>query len=526
MQQFNDRWDKLQTLRCNPLNEIEMLCSDISGSVQLSEVERTAGFDPGAETITHRFGGTDEKVRYSFDLARMLEDGALPITLGLSKNVMDMLADAAKTIAPFARFWSLSLLLRTRREKDINEWFDRARLASLAQDDVDKLLQFFLPALMQAIDQDGNGGRKRWGQQDIPGTLLNHIPELLSRLCIRLGSAQLEQLFEIGCKLYNSPVCREQIGLYAPVHSLFKRLLGAMPQDLLVAKLPALLSLPMPGEANFSVVSTENWVEPFWHVDLEKSTRLDDITDRSALDMAVGKLVWLIKTRADDIRARASVRLAHIYEIGVLSDDQARDYGEALWSQVDPSTGLPSHTGMLYHAFLDLPEPEVGMAKAALRTLMLKAEFPQAVRQEIGENGKPKTLYHSGSSVREHIQSLGGASLGLFHDDPIAQQLIDWTPEEAAVLLSKLTTWWNNDKLGLQDRFAFFGDNRGSAEDVLRLLSTIILPRLSSADKTTKKNASDLIDDMQQMGLNVPKLCQHYWRWGSLSLIAWPKSCI
>ncbi len=110
IQQFSDRWDKLQSFRCNPLNEMELMWSSLAGAaVPPPSVQQVVEFDPGRVTVTRRLGGNDDRMRYAFNLIRMLDDLAFPVTLGLSSNMRDALVESAKVIAPYAHLWSLSV---------------------------------------------------------------------------------------------------------------------------------------------------------------------------------------------------------------------------------------------------------------------------------------------------------------------------------------------------------------------------------------------------------------------------------
>ena len=511
--QYRDRWEKLGTYRCNPWSEIELLQAVVSGPrpTLKPEEEIKKEFDPGRVTVTHHFpsGFPISVFRPAFAFLRMLEEGALPIRCGAV--IMIDAANSAKWIAPFAPLWSLSSVIRTGKDKEIKEWFDRVHVASLTQEEVDHLNHLFTNSLIQAI-RDLVGSPQQIG---LPRTSFSHrqvmlLPELLSRLCFRFSVEQLDELFKLTMNVYKLPLFRQYHFLHDCVYVLFKRLLYAMPQSEVLQRIPELLSLPIPTEEGFEVSETQMWREPFIYIEWLEDTRLGSDFDRSAWFAPIAKLVRVVKDGSPEARKRAALRLAKLHEIDGLTSEESEAFGKALWSRINSDKGLPSDTGFDYDfAFLRLPEAKVGMAKENFRKYLLSMDFPRVVRHSTTPGEKRSKSVGIGSQDNHYVREWLGGTVPLFpRNDEEKQRFVDWIPEEAIQLLGKAVAWWDDEKEELQDErtigfFNIAGILREQFTGLVRLMSEVILPRLADVDEGTKALAERLLSEMEQSGICV-----------------------
>ena len=147
-------------------------------------------------------------------------------------------------------------MIRTGKDKELKEWFDRVRIATLT-----------------------------FSQRQV-----TIISEMLSRLCFRFSIGQLDQLFKLTLDMYKLPIFRQQYNLHGCVNNLFERVLYAMPQPDLLQKIPELLSLPIPTENGFEVSKPQMWSEPFTYIEWLEDTIIDPDFDRSAWFAPIAKI--------------------------------------------------------------------------------------------------------------------------------------------------------------------------------------------------------------------------------------------
>jgi hypothetical protein len=473
---YRDRWDKLETYRCNPYNEIELLASVVNGKrpcyIPQNREIINEGFDPGTTMVGYEVSPSLPIFEFlpSVAFLRMFEEGAVPTKCGYVSMFPNAVVNAAKWIAPYAPIWSFSFMVRASsmgmvgfgRKEGIWELFDRVRIATLAQDKVDYLNQICVNSLIQAIRHlEGDPQQINSPEMSFSRSQVEIQSEFLSRLCFRFSNERLDQLFKLALDMYRLPLFCQDPFLHGYVDALFKRLLLAMPQSGILQRIPELLSLPIPMEMGFEVDMPPLWHEPFGYINWFEDKKLDHNFDRSAWSAPIAKLIRIVKDGDPEKRKRASERLSKIHEIDEgLTDEESDAFGEALWSEIG-QTGLPSNTGAYNVVFLHLPEPKEGMAKENFRNYLLSTDSP-------------------------NIQEWLGGTVPLFsQNEEEEQKFVDWTMEEVTQLLKKADTWRNEENTAVQ------------------LMAKVILPRLADADEETKALAGRLLSDMGQSGFCV-----------------------
>ncbi|KAF5437244.1 SIR2-like domain-containing protein [Candidatus Methanophagaceae archaeon] len=501
--QYRDRWEKLGTYRCNPFPEIDRLELVLNGPhpSPKPEKETKKAFDPRRMTVTRhmRSDGRISVFLPAFAFLRIFEEGAVPMKCGRYNMFSDAVVNSAKWIESFAPLWSLSSMIRTGKDKELEEWFDRVRIATLTQDEVDHLNHIFINSLTQAIRHlTGNPEQIGLAGTSFSQRQVTIISEMLSRLCFRFSIGQLDQLFKLTLDMYKLPIFRQQYILQGCVDNLFERILYAMPQSEILQRILELLSLPIPTEMGFEVSDHQRWSDPFNHIKWLEDTKLDPDFDRSTWVGPIANLVRVVKDGTDEARERAAVRLERLYEIDGLTSEENEAFGKALWSKINRNTDLPSAIRFYDSAFLNLPETEAGIAKENFRKYLLSKDFPRVVQRSISI-GSPENRY-----IREWLSG----TIPLFAQNEEEQKFVDWTTDEVTQLLKKADGWWNDEKEDLQDEFI---NKHSSIADTVRahfsglveLMAGVILPRLADADEETKTLAGRLLSEMEQSGFCV-----------------------
>jgi hypothetical protein len=510
---YRDRWEKLGTYRCNPFPEIDRLELVLNGShpSPKPEKETKKEFDPGRMTVTHhiQFDWSISGFLPAFAFLRMFEEGAVPMKCGIFNMFSDAVVNSAKWIESFAPLWSLSSMIRTGKDKELKEWFDRVRIATLTQDEVDHLNHLFINSLTQATRHlAGNPEQIGLAGTSFSQRQVTIISEMLSRLCFRFSIGQLDQLFKLTLDMYKLPIFRQQYILHGCVDNLFERILYAMPQSEILQRILELLSLPIPKEMGFEVSVHQRWSEPFNHLKWLEDTKLDPDFDRSTWVGPIANLVRVVKDGTDEARGRAAVRLGKLHEIDGLTIEENDAFGKALWSRINPNTGLPSAIGFYDFVFLNLPETEAGVAKENFRKYLLSKDFPRVVQRSITPNGKQSKSASLGSPENRYIREWLGGTIPLFAQNEEEQKFVDWTTDEVTQLLKKADGWWNDEKEDLQDEFinrpySIADTVRAQFSDLVELMADVILPRLADAEEETKTLAGRLLSEMEQSGLCV-----------------------
>ncbi|MBF0611878.1 MAG: SIR2 family protein [Magnetococcales bacterium] len=290
-------------------------------------------------------------------------------------------------------------------------------------------------------------------------TRLRVAVELLSMLTPRLPVGIINTLLERACGYYKSDLFRRHPWLTTELGHLFKRALKALPVSERLRHVPTLAALPIPGRCGFSVADENDWPDPFHHwptMSLNAAPSVD-------IEKPVQEL--LSAMAEGETRERATLRLVHLYELGLLSTHQQGKFADALWDrQLLADNGMPAHTTIFDWAFLSMPEPEDGYAERAFRSayleprptaqkeiqkslVMLGRAVGQEQRTERGFRLSQKDEFHISELIRSWFSSgldfpsssefMGGARMAQMRNDDleaIGSLISAFTlPEETAI---------------------------------------------------------------------------------------------
>lgn len=510
------RREQLQSYGGDPVTEVDKLERTLVGPPPslLQPSERVMrGFDTGSERVTVSFpsGLNVRPVLPAFAFLRMLEDGGLPLRCGTLDMFPATIKICSEWIEPYSPSRSLNTAVRGASIDDVYQRFDRTFVATLPMNRLYRLFDTFFNSLVQSArrllsnSQEVSLHRTSFSQRQVRA-----MAELLSRLSIRSSHEQLARLFDLAKQMYESPLFQRHNWLHDHVGSLFRRILSsAMPRQEILQRVPELLALPIPGDSGFSVSTPEMWVEPFTYVDWDRDEKLEDNFDRSSWTASIANLLRIVRHGEAEARKRAAVRLERIYDIQGLTDEESRDFGEALWSRTDDKTSLPSDTTFYLHAFLRLPEPETGRAKENFRQLMLSSNFRQVVTRFTYEDGREGVTTSPSLSPDPYRLYLHASTIPLFPESEEREKLIDWTLEEANAFLQKMIDYWDEEKEALRPMIASSVDSfvtRGFVQryrDWLRVMAEIVLPKIATADERTQDTARRLLTELEQSGVSV-----------------------
>ena len=424
----------------------------------------------------------------------MIEEGALLIRSRNNTFNSKTLINAAKNIAPFAPLWSFVTLFRVHADKELKEKFDRVQIASMKIEEVNNFYRLIYPAISKRLDEIK--------EKQAIDKLLSLLCEIASRLCFRLKTEQIVELYELSIDMHTLLIFQQIYILNDSLKSLFKRVFYAMPQDEILKKIPELLSLPFPNENKHQHF---DYVEPMEEIEWYKNYKLDPSFDRTSWSEPINILIDNIKNGNQDIRIMSFQRLAKIFNINGINDDEKIKFAEALWSRINPNTGLPSDSSDCSCNYLLLPEIEKGKAKERFIKLILSSDFGRIIHNEITPDGKNHVAISSKQD--DYIFELIYGTVNPIGKDQIVKlKLVDWTSEQSYILLEKIIGLWEDEKIIFKSRkrTSFFNTDyelKRHFEELLWLMAEVILPRLKETSK--QDLATCMLKEMMESGVNV-----------------------
>jgi hypothetical protein len=256
-----------------------------------------------------------------------------------------------------ADYLRLLRVVQAGKDDFLERTFGRIQVARLGEDRVAFLRKTLNGALDYSLEQ------LKW-REGFADTLWSRraatYTELLSRLAVRLGAEQAQDLFLRGLS-YARDHRWKTPELFAPLAHLLERAFSAIPPRLRARFITEVIQFPLPEEERIVGPFDRDWPE-------SAEWLPESLMSRPSPDFAFAERVAVLidKTRRSEAatRARTVLRLAHLFSAGALTSEEATSFGEALWARKDSEGELPADTNLYSHMFLLLPSPDKVSARA------------------------------------------------------------------------------------------------------------------------------------------------------------------
>lgn len=512
--QYRNRWDRLVIHKCNPWQEIEKFQFILKQepSAESSGHSTEIGFDPGKQTETYHLFSQSKVISTfpAFALVRIFENVGLPINCGRMAMFPEEILTASKWIEPYASPWAISLMIRTGKEREVGEWFNRSRIASMTNNQINSLFNLLITSLKQSLKVIDKSDMESIRGESYSILQIKITSELLSQLAFRFSQDQVDELFEITNQLYLKNIKNQIIDFNDPINHLYKRIFYSMTDSAISEKLENLLDLPIFTRAEGQHPGMDHLKDPFFFIFWEDNTIIPESL-RLNLTSKINQLLDIAESGQSYERVKAIERLRKLYPHG-LSEVETEQFGKVLWSRCDPATGLPLDTNLTNASFLYLPESEPGISRKKVEHYLTSTEIPRIITHTFSADGKTIVKAFSGSSsinydnFEEYIQDWVRATKPIhIKEEDIDKNFIDWTSNDAYNLLLKIKKMWDEDKstiINYRDNSDGFDIIKSYLDQeikgILELLRTVILPRISKFEKPEGKQIfKQLVDEIE-----------------------------
>jgi len=504
---YEGRLYKLNAYLCNPYNEIEPLKSKLTEDKPpiKPSTETKKAFDPGRITTTEHF-----YMRYSelkiispaFNFLRMLEDGAVPLKCGIVNMWSETVINASKWLRYSSPLFSILSFLRTGKSKEdiADKFFSRLIIATLEENELKSLVNIFIPAWKQSIEDVESFSKANINSYSFPVITFKILSEIISRLCFRLSKKQINDIYKTVTHLYLSPIFSQYFPFYERITKLIKRLLYSMSNEEILQKLPELLSLPVVGE-DFQLpdnIWSSQFPEPFNYVNIKKSEVSKEILKKLITPQwhrSVEKLIEIVKNGKVEARKRAITRLSKLDDVDLLTENEKKRFSKALWKKIDPQKKLPKNTGLTDSEFLFLTMPNSKKIKDKFKEHLINYTIQPF-------NGVPNT------SLNNFLNSLCTGTKPLILKDKSKKNLyIDWNAKEVSCLFEKIISWWDKEKNKLKKyleppwKGMFSNEIQKAVYRIFYVLNDVIFPRLKP-NKTKLRQINNFFEDTKTLGFH------------------------
>ena len=382
--------------------------------------------DPWAEFRDHEeavVGSRPEEKRRPFDLGKMTGEGQTFSSLAYHRALaalramrfvevvgapsvfsVNLLRRAAEALQPYSPEWTSALAVRCATGdagRQFSGTLSRWRIAFMAPESAHSLAEAQRRTIALALEKlqgsgDTSESRMLWSQR------LEAAMEALSRFVLRLEPAEVASVLQLARSLYSDPLIRSRIFLGEALGNLLRRSWEALPGSLKAQHALDLLRLPIVGVDDFTVDSQNHFTDPgYVIIDAATPVRGGPAPARSEeTESAWVEVVHLVDKAlgaGGTARERAAVRLAVLSRWQGLTSEERRRLAGALWDFGLDCDGLPRDADLHPWVFLELPEPEPGLAEKHLRGVWVRSSSWEEESRESLE----KVLADAGAAVEQ-----------------------------------------------------------------------------------------------------------------------------
>jgi len=478
----NRRWEKIGRLGCDPWERAERMGEELPRGVSTAvETKKLFDIDQYRTTFRHRTGDRESD---ALQFLRAVEDSAIPYRCGMNAQYGKSIAAAAVIVGGRCPLKALSTLARSGQRESIEDVFNKRRIRSWPSETIERLFELAASAMEQALELADEREASRPSR--LEGTMAYRVAtacgQILSRLLIRIDGDQRRKVLDLSCRAFRSPLFRISIGAHEHLHDMFRRLLSQVDDEDIDAYLSLLFELPiLDSERGFDVSFYGRWPEPTRYLGLSSAQKAQ--TKFSPEPQMVERLVRLVGEGSEISRPIAASRLDALFALGLLDEETALRFGEAIWSRINEHNGLPADLDYNLHAYLRLPSPPDVDVPGVLHLFLLNCDLPPATGLIVLPEGAP--------IERERKTE----SLGPFHDlvsqvrniskypgrtDP-EHTYIEWTPMEALEHFSRVYSWVDQNVPDLRELASFVVNEHRIREllsDLAELIGFVLLPEI------------------------------------------------
>ncbi len=417
---------KYREARADPWDEIHWLGREIV-DMQRDRVAATRpripSFDPGSYVVPGRkFYGTAKAFPDSETLW-LSEVVGIPLRLGHTDVLASKFASASLSSLQDddLRLWWLVRSAANGQLEAVKEHFSRTSVARMSRETVEELVDRIMPAVrfLASRVEYSTGNRVSQGSM-ARATMAADLLEVLSFLSSRCNSDQALRLIAFAAALSEE----EEISSpksFPNLAALIARSIRAVKPSKRSDLCLTVLKLPLARETKRTMKETVNWSAVLENVDRSdwrKATRTSEWS---------GVIERLLRAIGDGechlSRTDAIHRLFEAREAMLLTDEEDREFGKAIWGHLNPD-GTPKASNFLPHVYRLLPGADEHNVEGIYRKLVID-ELSEGRFSEQALAGLHGSAFDRDGNYQPVLLAKEDA-------DRVLERMLDWRPRPRA----------------------------------------------------------------------------------------------
>jgi len=473
---FKERWTTLAQYDCDPWQENKYFELILQNEYQDKQpVKIRHAFDIGRVTKTTTFGGDENHMMITYNYLRFQEEIALPLALRNIDFGNKIMSGALQRLAISSPQWAMAVMSRHAREESIAAVLDRQFIGQ--SKNVDWLISSYVEAFYFLYPESENMPRAY--------LLINAIPEILSRLCIKCSDESKALLYELIRFIYSRGINLNNLG------RLLARVSENSSSRMQSKMLEMFLDLPI---SSNDPNNREIFPDPFRFLKIDERDRLPELkVDKKAIDHLFEQA-----GSGDTIESTSLYRLLKLHQLKQLDTRQSKHLFSLIWAHIDPNTGFPKTTLFYKHIFLRMPHPAAIDPLKIYKKYIFSLSFDRHSQSQDGALG-----ITSGMSIL--AEELCGGSATFYRPEGVR-----WSSSELDVIWQKCKVWWEADKHFLlsypkSDReniVNFHGEFVLRFDNLVKIISQIFGFQEENLSETIKQDILSVIRELPEFGIS------------------------
>lgn len=485
-----------------------------------SSIKEERNFDIGQVTQTYNFASNREYHKLApYTFLRFCEEIGLPYNIGGHSLVSQTIPATLKHISQYSLFWALATFARLGKVNTADELFSRESVYRYTKDGTDQLINKYFDALRKCKDEINNIDRHKKINYNL--RFVQPLIEAISRLCCRCSFKTKKEVIDFLIEVYASPSKENYKGIY----NLLSRLIDSMSEIEQYSMISKFLEISFPGILTDKIKN--EFINPLKLLTINK-----ELNDKKTPDLEIDsdRLSILLKAaKSDSQRSWAITSLTKLYELGLLDNEQEKKFKEALWYKTD-HYGLPDNTELPKFMFLKLPSPK-NIAQQRFKEYIQSTFFPSLYPLRIDEKNTKTCLDYFDllekyppeialSKMEPTYISTPQSDSKICENKHLPNKIVNtnkfnstiFTEEDIKRFSQDFIKWWKEckddlGKNGTPTKPMLLSANQYQKtiiEDMLKLLSEVIIPKLTKNSTDEIKKIETLLAELRDC--NLPSL--------------------
>lgn len=379
--------------KCLPWDELDALDRKVNDAFRdITEANRrdSRRFEAGSYSTTVTFSNSLEFARY--DTAKLADRVGLPAEMATEAFTVDVMRSRLSQTIELSDSCEKQDLLWTIRvlggqsDKLLEKKFGRIEVAKMPQNTVEVVIDALWLAIKfgrSRVASSGARAPRPFGNFWIER--LRVFIEVVSRLVVRFTGERAVATFRQATSLAGALEWERQFRLFGSLETLLRRSFSSVCSADRGSLLLDIVNLPLPDERGIQGQAHAKGMTP-QHEWPELMLHLPKIagppSDPAAFASRVAVLISKIRTGDGLTRERATIRLAYLYKMLLLTAEEAKSFGEAFWSIPEFRSNVFREISLSPRVVFDLP----GSNSAEL-TKLFRSSVLEKAWKELGAEG-------------------------------------------------------------------------------------------------------------------------------------------